>query len=140
MGTGRFAHGIVENEDYRRGYLCGMFRGDASIGTYVDPRPKRSSPLYRFRLALCDPQALLRAQDYLLDFEIATQEFLFLAASGNQRAMHGIRTQSSGNVEAIRQLIAWPSAPTQRWRVGFLAGIFDAEGSFSQTVFRISNT
>ncbi len=30
--------------------------------------------------------------------------------------------------------------PTHEWHAGFLAGIFDAEGSFSQTVLRIPNT
>jgi DNA repair photolyase len=43
-------------------------------------------------------------------------------------------------VESIRALIAWPTCPTRAWSGGFLAGIFDAEGSFSQTVFRIPNT
>ena len=37
-------------------------------------------------------------------------------------------------------LIAWPNAPTEEWSTGYLAGIFDAEGSFSQTVLRITNT
>jgi DNA repair photolyase len=40
----------------------------------------------------------------------------------------------------IRGLIAWPSCPTKGWSGGFLAGIFDAEGSFSQTILRICNT
>ena len=46
----------------------------------------------------------------------------------------------AGSVEAIRHLIAWPEAPTPDWQKGFLAGIFDAEGSYSQGVFRIANT
>ena len=44
------------------------------------------------------------------------------------------------SVQSIRELIAWPTSPTRAWSGGFLAGIFDAEGSFSQTVLRISNT
>jgi DNA repair photolyase len=44
------------------------------------------------------------------------------------------------NVTAINGLIAWPTAPSYGWCAGFLAGIFDAEGSYSQTVLRISNT
>jgi DNA repair photolyase len=93
----------------------------------------------RFRLALIDPQALLRVQDYLLDYEVGTTEFLFQAAIGNRKPLHAIRTSSSTNFETIKRLIAWPIDPSGGWSKGFLAGIFDAEGSFSQTVFRISN-
>ena len=40
----------------------------------------------------------------------------------------------------IKPLIAWPESPTPEWRKGFLAGIFDAEGSYSRGVFRIAST
>jgi DNA repair photolyase len=43
-------------------------------------------------------------------------------------------------VERIRELVALPPDAPHSWRRGFLAGIFDAEGSFSQGVLRISNT
>jgi DNA repair photolyase len=141
MGTGAFAEGPIENNDYRRGYLCGMIRGDAHLGDYSYlSATGRVARIQQFRLALCDPEALLRSQDYLVDYEISTQEFLFQAAFGNRKAMHAIRATSTPKLALIRQLIAWPSAPSGDWAKGFLAGIFDAEGSFSQTVFRISNT
>ncbi|MGZ5078893.1 MAG: PA0069 family radical SAM protein [Usitatibacter sp.] len=141
MGIGGFADGPLENDDYRRGYLCGLIRGDAHIGTHSCRRASgRTGEVHQFRLALCDPEALLRAQDYLLDCEVATQEFQFQAASGARRAMHAIRTHSVPKVDAIRALISWPTNPSREWSAGFLAGIFDAEGSFSRTVFRISNT
>jgi DNA repair photolyase len=54
--------------------------------------------------------------------------------------MHAISAQSFTRVQSIRGLISWPASPTREWSAGFLAGIFDAEGSFSQTVLRISNT
>jgi DNA repair photolyase len=44
------------------------------------------------------------------------------------------------NVDRIRELIAWPSAPTRPWHAGFLAGIFDAEGSYSGGILRIVNS
>jgi DNA repair photolyase len=43
-------------------------------------------------------------------------------------------------VQRIRELIELPSDADESWRRGFLAGIFDAEGSFSGGVLRISNT
>jgi DNA repair photolyase len=140
MGTGAFAEGPLDNDDYRRGYLCGLFRGDAHIGRHSYERGGRRAIVEQFRLALCDAEALLRAQDYLLDYELPTQEFLFQAAVGARRAVHAIRTGVHSKVEAIRQLIAWPARPTREWSAGYLAGIFDAEGSFSQTVLRIPNT
>jgi DNA repair photolyase len=42
-------------------------------------------------------------------------------------------------VDAITELIAWPDEMSDSWRSGFLAGIFDAEGSHRQGILRISN-
>ena len=141
MGTGAFAEAVSQDEDYRRGYLCGMIRGDGHIGVYdylrADGKPAH---LCQFRLALCDLDALVRARNYLLEFDISTCGFVFQAAAGARRTLHAIRASSISRVNSIYRLIAWPPAPTREWRAGFLAGIFDAEGSFSQTVLRISNT
>ena len=139
-GTGAFAEGPLECDDYRRGYLCGIIRGDGHMSTHTYTSRGRLDTVRQFRLAMCDHEALLRAQDYLDDFALATHEGLFLAAGGNHRAMYFIRASSRAKYEAIERLIAWPTAPTNHWSKGFLAGIFDAEGSFSQTVWRIPNT
>ncbi|HEX5208807.1 MAG TPA: PA0069 family radical SAM protein [Steroidobacteraceae bacterium] len=141
IGTGRFAEGVDKDSDYKRGYLCGMIRGDAHIATH--PYRRRSgawNTLYQFRLALCDDEALYRAQSYLLDFFVAAHEFAFRTASGAYRAMTAIRTADRDSFEQIYLLIAWPPAPSRSWFAGFLAGIFDAEGSFSNGILRISNT
>jgi DNA repair photolyase len=141
LGTGAFAEGPAEDDDYRRGYLCGVIRGDAHLGRHAYSRREgKVEYLHQFRLALCDPEALLRSQDYLYDFEVTTQEFLFLNANERHRAMHAIRASSKSKFDFICDVIAWPSDPSQSWSKGFLAGIFDAEGSFSQTVWRIPNT
>ena len=140
MGTGAFAQPVRTNDDYRRGYLCGMIRGDGLLRTVVRQRKDGSvGQSHQFRLALCDREALVRARNYLLDFEVSTQGFLFQAAAGNRRAMHAISAYSTG-VRLIHELVAWSVSPSIEWAAGFLAGIFDAEGSFSQTVLRISNT
>src|SRR5207248_717480 len=102
LGTGAFAEGPSENDEYRRGYLCGIVRGDAHLGIHPLIRPSgHIDAVYQFRLAMCDVEALLRAQDYLVDFEVATQEGQFLAASGNRRAMYFIRATSSSKYAAI---------------------------------------
>src|SRR5262249_5595883 len=114
--------------------------GDGHLKSYEYTTRGRIDRVNAFRLALTDCQALLRAQDYLLDFGVATQEFRFLAANERHREMNAIRTSSRWCFEAIKRLIQWPSEPSLDWSKGFLAGIFDGEGSFSQTVWRICNT
>ena len=141
IGTGKFAEEVDKDSDYKRGYLCGMIRGDAHLGTHPYRRQNGNwNTLYQFRLALCDDEALYRAQSYLLDFFVVAHEFAFQAASGARRAMTGIRTAGRWSFEQIYLLIAWPPCPSRSWLAGFLGGIFDAEGSFSDGILRISNT
>ena len=140
MGTGSFAEGPRENEDYRRGYLCGMVRGDGHLKSYRYESRGRVENISGFRLALTDPEALLRSQDYLLDFDVVTNEFTHRAAAGQRREMNAIRTGSRINFDRVRRIVEWPTDPSSEWSKGFLAGVFDAEGSFSQTILRISNT
>ncbi|PWU51121.1 radical SAM protein [Micromonospora globispora] len=136
IGTGRFATAPKDSPDYRRGYLCGMVRGDAHLGTYSYPQGK----VHRFRLALADDEALRRTERFLAHAGITTQRFSFAPVSATRRAITAIRTSKQCDIEAITELIRWPEQPSDDWRLGFLAGIFDAEGSCSRGVFRISNS
>jgi DNA repair photolyase len=141
LGPGGCVTGPVVDDAYRLGYLCGMIRGDAHLGSYSYERPnRRSGNVYRFRLALADTEALDRSREYLGAFGVATREFAFSAGGGPHRAMTAIRAQSRGVVEQIEQLIRWPVLPSVSWMKGFLAGIFDAEGSCQDHILRISNT
>ncbi|MBI3919758.1 MAG: radical SAM protein, partial [Betaproteobacteria bacterium] len=141
MGTGAFGGPAAKTQDYRTGYLCGMIRGDAALASYSYQRPGRANgDQHRFRLALCDTEALQRAQEYLREQQITTQEFVFQKAAVGRRVMHAIRTSARLNIEHIRTLVAWPTTPSLNWTAGFLAGIFDAEGSYSQGALRIPNT
>jgi DNA repair photolyase len=140
MGTGRFAAPPREDADYRRGYLCGMVRGDGHVSSGTHVRSSgRPGDYHRFRLALADFEALHRAQRYLAEQGTATTEFVFHAATSGRREIQAIRAQSRASVDRIGETIAWPWAPSDQWRKGFLAGIFDAEGSCSESL-RISNT
>jgi DNA repair photolyase len=139
LGTGAFAAAPDHSVDYRRGYLCGLIRGDGHVGSCVYELPHRTSRQHRFRLALTDLEALQRAHRFLADAGIATDEFAFAAATGNRREIRAIRSQSRASVEAIRSLGEWPGRVGDDWCKGFLAGIFDAEGGF-QACIRIANT
>jgi len=136
MGVGGLAEPPKDTIDYRRGYLCGMVRGDGHLHTFRYARGEA----HQFRLALVDAEALSRTRSCLGTFGIVTSERTFAEAHGRRKAMRAISVSSAGSVAAIRHLIAWPEAPTPDWRKGFLAGIFDAEGGYSQGVFRIANT
>jgi DNA repair photolyase len=141
MGTGRFAAPPDDGPDYRRGYLCGMIRGDGHLGSYAYPRPGRArAEVHRFRLALVDLEAVRRARDYLAGLDVPTDEFAFQEAVGQRRAMTAIRTSSGAGVASVESIIAWPCSASDAWGKGFLAGIFDAEGSHSGGILRICNT
>jgi DNA repair photolyase len=142
LGTGRFAAPPEGGPEYRRGYLCGMIRGDGHLGSYAYLRHGRTrNDVHRFRLALVDIEALQRVRDYLAELDLATTEFVFQAAIGARKQMSAIRAGARRSVAAIQELISWPHAPSAEWRKGFLAGIFDAEGSRPQGgALRISNT
>jgi DNA repair photolyase len=104
MGFGEVSSVVPPREarEYRRGYLCGVIRGDGHW--------------------MIDNEALERAGSYLGEFGIA------------------IRTSVRASIEAIGRLIQWPERFARDWMQGFLAGIFDAEGSFSDGILRIANT
>ncbi len=50
------------------------------------------------------------------------------------------RFLANANRAFVRRLVEWPEAPGLEWRKGFLAGLFDAEGSYSQGNLRIPST
>ncbi len=141
MGVGAFCAPPDKNSDYRRGYLAGLIRGDGSLGVYRLNRPgRRHSDSHQFRLAMTDLDALQTAERYLRDFDIPTYACVFAEGNLRHRKMHAIRTASRTLVEAVRYLIEWPLTLSADWSKGFLAGIFDAEGSHNHHTIRVANT
>ncbi|MDT4922233.1 MAG: hypothetical protein QOI15_3135 [Pseudonocardiales bacterium] len=140
LGVGKLATPPIHDVDYRDGYLTGMIRGDANLATYrYEPAGRSHATVHRFRLALTDAEPLGRTQRFLAEAGISTKVFDFSPASETRRAMTAIRTSAEASVDRIRQLIAWPPDPSSAWQLGFLAGIFDAEGSHSTGVLRIAS-
>ena len=138
IGTGAFVQQPEHWLDYQRGYLCGMIRGDAHLASGiregVDGRPHRYN---RFRLALTDDEALERTRLYLEEaLGIHAREAAF--ASPGRRSMRALTAGGHANVAAMTEMIEWPRGVRPEWCKGFLAGIFDAEGSHSEVV-RITN-
>ncbi|WP_159796899.1 intein-containing Rv2578c family radical SAM protein [Puerhibacterium puerhi] len=127
--------------DYRRGYLAAMIRGD---GMRIDKTYRRrdTGAPYRvtiFRLALADDEALARARELLAAEGIPTSTRPFSPASATRRPITAIYTSRRRDLAAIDVLCEWPTEASFEWSRGFLAGIFDAEGSCSRGVLRVSN-
>lgn len=109
LGTGGFAEAPVRDQSYRRGYLCGMVRGDANLATYHYERAGRTHGTgHRFRLALIDDEALDRTAAYLEGESVQTKRFAFSAATPTHRAAQAIRTSARSGVERIGELVRWP--------------------------------
>ena len=141
MGAGGFAEPPKPGADYRRGYLCGMIRGDGTIHEGLHQRHTGSAYyLPQFRLALTDQEALDRTRTYLSRLGVECTEFIFTKATAARRQLAAVRCGGLDNVGFIRWLIGWPDEPSLDWRKGFLAGVFDAEGSYSRGILRISST
>ncbi|MFN2420655.1 MAG: PA0069 family radical SAM protein [Gemmatimonadota bacterium] len=141
LGVGAFQVQYPTSPDYMVGYLCGMIRGDAHLACHGYLRSSgKTGRVNQFRLALVEVEALGRTEHYLSRFGVDTIPFLFTEGSDARQEMFGIRTARRRNVLRIQQLIGWPSKPTFDRTRGFLAGIFDAEGSYSQGALRISNS
>jgi DNA repair photolyase len=141
VGTGAFAPQPAHTADYRRGYLCGMVRGDGTMGTYAYARPSGgTSTVHSFRLALADLEALIRTRRFLDEAAVATNERLFSAATSVHREVRAVYSGRASSQRRIAELIEWPLLPSLDWCRGFLAGIFDAEGGRNAFALRISNT
>jgi DNA repair photolyase len=142
LGTGTFTAPPLGGPEYRRGYLCGMIRGDGHLGSYSYERAGRANgDVHRFRLALSDFEALRRSRTYLGELDVPTDEFLYQEAVGVRKRLNAIRTSSYRGVTTIQEIVTYPAVPSAEWSKGFLAGIFDAEGSFNHYGgLRIANT
>lgn len=141
IGPGRVAPGPLGTADYQKGYLCGLIRGDGTLRLYEYERTGRlHGNIWQFRLALADREPLVRAEKYLSTIGVQTRHFNFARAQKNWRRVDGIRTSARRHVEVIQDVVAWPQQPSAEWRKGFLAGIFDAEGSYSRGILRIANS
>jgi len=142
LGTGQFAAPPKDGPEYRRGYLCGMIRGDAHLGSRTYRRPNGTQATFHtFRFALVDAEALQRTRGYLTDLGIPTTERVFQVATATRKQLDAISSGSRAGLSAIMELVAWPTEPSADWCKGFLAGIFDAEGSYDDNgALRICNT
>jgi len=139
MGTGGFAEPPKQTAAYRRGYLCGLIRGDANADHYSYPQLDRPADrTYLFRLPLAgqeNREGLTRTAGYLARAGIGCVGYSFAEETGTaghagRRELTAVRTGSAEQVRTLSWLVDWPDHPGPDWHKGFLAGIFDAHGSY----------
>lgn len=115
LGPGRFVTPPIDTSEYRRGYLCGAIRGHAQ-----------------------EPEVRGRAEAYLaalgIDGGLVGHSAVGAPAARRRRTPGALL-----RAERIDALILWPFAPSDDWRKGYLAGIFDADGSCGSDGLRIAN-
>lgn len=135
-----------ETDEYRRGYLAGMIRGDGTLKRYdysgrykraVRSAPQATDVQHHFRLAFKDTEGLDRTAAYLAMFCVPMHRIEFCEAVGQRAPMQAIRNHSRTAFEAITALIQ--TGTSREWLRGWLAGIFDAEGGTTAGVVRIHN-
>jgi DNA repair photolyase len=139
MGVGMTMGSLEPTSFYKQGYLCGIIRGAGDIR--IDSSGRSGTGVNRnFRLAMADGDAVRRSGSYLAEFGVQTRAFLFQKAAASAREMHAIGASSRLKYRTIERLIAWPGSEPIDWTRGFLGGIFDAEGTYSDGCIRISNS
>ncbi len=141
LGTGAFASTPAASAGYRRGYVCGSVRADGHIGSHRHEHEDRGgASAHRFRRALADVEARARADAFLCDEGLAAGRLAFSAAAETHRATIAIPASARAEVGAIGALIRWPLDPSEDWCRGYLAGVFDAQGSCDRGILRIGGT
>jgi len=133
------------SKDYKRGYLAAMTIGDGTARwkplpgatTHADDSRRQ---VY-WRIALIDHNALLRISDYLSDFRIehnGIKEFK-VTSPDHYKPMEKIEIRSRETLDKLFTLLyETETENSDEFEKGYLAGIFDSEGSYSTGVIRIS--
>lgn len=132
----------VIDDDYRIGYLVGMILGDGSLKKYKIKK-WQNSWVYKFRLALKDVEAIKRSKEYLDYFGIDTYMKLFKISTKHDVHEYAIFSCTKDTYNTLSDIIYnnFRSNKSISYFRGFLAGIYDAEGSISnQGTIRICNT
>lgn len=88
-----------QTEQYRRGYLSGVIRGDGNLGIYDYSGERRERDVqYHFRLAVNGEGIVARTKEYLESFGVMPHDFLFPMKqrdSGETINVPAIRTSST---------------------------------------------
>jgi hypothetical protein len=88
-------------------------------------------------------EGLARTAGYLARAGIGCVGFSLTDETGTaghaaRRELTAVRTGSAEQVRTLSWLLDWPDDPAPDWHKGFLAGVFDAHGSYRDGVLRLA--
>jgi DNA repair photolyase len=121
--------GDAIDDDYRAGYIAGLSLGDRTFRYEPGSRCNRVGlPQAYWRVVMADHEPLARLVEYLALFGVETHVRPFSAAAPNRRPLSQVGVRSLRRLGIIHGLLR-AEPDSERWRRGFLAGFFDAEGT-----------
>jgi|GEM_PF-333125 len=135
----------IFDDNYKIGYVVGMFKGDGSVKKYLYTRPEGTYYTYKIRLAVKDMEIIYRTKNYLdyLGIETYTKKFLVSKKYNIYNDAIFANTQKVYNqINKLYDDNFLKNTATSYYQ-GFLAGIYDAEGSLKSGngyCIRITNT
>lgn len=126
-----------EDVNYRIGYILGLVEGGGSIGRWKD---HRGYDEWSCRVALTDLDALEYLRECFLEvFGVETdiREFKTgVSGFAGKKPIYKVETRRKDVVKRVMELLE--GELEEKYYRGYVAGIFDAEGSYSG-VLRIAN-
>jgi hypothetical protein len=121
--------GPLFSEAYKAGYIASMTIGDGTSRLLDSHRPKQPY----WRVALTDEEPLIRLKEYLRVFGVSVEVRPF--DSGSKLSKLPLRKVETRSIPLIRIILGLNLVEeSEEYRRGFLAGIFDAEGSYSKSL------
>lgn len=118
--------------EYKLGYLKGCLEGDGTFGTYKQDNKYSNQIQHKFKLQMDDLEAVERCARYIED--------LLGRPVCRPKDKRIITLSEFDVVLQLKEVIKWKESwnPTLPQMRGYLAGIFDAEGSCGNSYIRIA--
>lgn len=125
--------------NYKIGYVVAMMLGDGSYNHYLD---KNGYDVYKIRLAVKDDEIIERMSAYLKELQVNFYLKPFKISTKYNLYKDAIFANTKTVYDQIINLIENNFGKNQdvNYLSGFLAGIYDAEGSISRGIIRICNS
>lgn len=118
----------TEDYDFMLGYFVGVSEGDGMYGSWG--RGKSKYIQYRYRLALKDSDILDRTEEYARYLSLP----LYRTTVNVGIICEALLTSIKDEVNKIISWIDDESEKSESFMKGYISGIFDAEGSYSQVI------
>lgn len=130
---------------YKGGYIAGLTEGDGTF-RYNPQLPRSAQPQPYWRVAMADKEALERLVDYLAPILARVQPFNpgrhreggLVKPALIPQPMFKVESRAVSMLEHVLRLITWSNTTNSRqFAAGYLAGIFDSDGSYDGSSLRI---